>query len=213
VWALALLGALHRRAKGYGRRQLFARAAGDPRRGVAYAFGKGMSPAVKESAREHLPTWFAGVGYHLGIFAGFGYVALLLAGVELHGVLRLGFQVPLLAGALCGTGLLAKRAFTPRLRRLSCPDDLLSNLLTTVFVALACARTISLRLDAVFLVETMLLLLWVPLGKIRHCLFFFTTRYHMATHFGRRGTFPPSTILPGTFLPGASPPGTFPPRA
>ena len=126
---------------------------------------KGCRPAAKESAREHLPTWFAGVGYHLGIFAGLGYLALLLVGVEPDGILRRGFQVPLLAGALCGTGLLAKRAFTPRLRGLSCPDDFLSNLLATAFVALACARTISLRLDAVFLAETMLLFLWVPLGK------------------------------------------------
>jgi len=202
-WALALLGALHRRAKGYGRRDLHAHAAGDPRKGVVYAFGEGMSPAAKESAREHLPTWFAGVGYHLGIFAGLGYVALLMVGTELDGMLRLGFQAPLLAGALCGTGLLVKRAFTPRLRALSCPDDFLSNLLTTAFVALAFARTISAHLDAVFLAETILLFLWVPLGKIRHCLFFFPTRYHMATHFGRRGTFPP----------GPFPPAPLPPRA
>lgn len=199
VWAVALVGALHMRARGYGRRELFARAAGDPRKGVAYAFGKGMSPAAKESAREHLPTWFAGVGYHLGIFAGLGYVALLLVGIEPDGILRWGFRVLLLAGSLCGIGLLAKRALTPHLRRLSCPDDFLSNSLATAFVALACARTIFSRLDAVFLAETMLLFLWVPLGKIRHCLFFFTTRYHMATHFGRRGTLPPGTFPPGTF--------------
>jgi hypothetical protein len=207
-WALVLLGALHRRAKGHGRRELFARAARDPRRGIAYAFGRGMSPAAKESAREHLPTWFAGVGYHLGILAGLGYVALLLVGVEPDGFLRSGFQVVLLAGGLGGTGLLAKRAFTPRLRALSCPDDFLSNLLATAFVALAFARTISMHLDAVLLSETMLLFLWVPLGKIRHCLFFFTTRYYMATHFGRRGTIPPGATPPGTF-----PPATFPPRA
>lgn len=156
-----------------------------------------MSPSAKESVREHLPTWFAGVGYHLGIFAGLGYVALLLVGVEVEGILLRVLQVPLLAGAFCGTGLLAKRAFTPRLRGLSCPDDFLSNLLATVFVALAFARTISLGVDAVFLAETMLLFFWVPLGKIRHCLFFFTTRYYMGTHFGRRGTFPPDTGLTG----------------
>jgi nitrate reductase gamma subunit len=160
-----------------------------------------MSPAAKESAREHLPTWFAGVGYHLGIFAGLGYVALLLVGIEPEGTLRWGLRVLLLAGALCGIGLLAKRTLTPHLRGLSCPDDFLSNLLATAFVALACARTIFLRLDAAFLAETMLLFLWVPLGKIRHCLFFFTTRYHSATHFGRRGTFPPGTIPSGTFPP------------
>jgi hypothetical protein len=36
------------------------------------------------------------------------------------------------------------------------------------------------------------LLLYVPLGKIRHCLFFFATRYHTGIYFGRRGTLPPA---------------------
>ena len=65
------------------------------------------------------------------------------SGSKSTGILLRVLQVPLLAGALCGTGLLAKRAFTPRLRGLSCPDDYLSNLLATAFVALAFARTIS----------------------------------------------------------------------
>ena len=191
VWALALLGALHRRAKRYGRRVLYAPPAGDSRQGVIYAFGKGMSPAAKESARGHLSTWFAGVGYHLGIFAGLCYVALLLLGIEPEGIFRRGLQILFLAGALCGTGLLLKRTFTARLRRLSSPDDFLSNLLATAFIALAGARTISASVETLFLAETVLLLFWVPLGKIRHCFFFFTTRFHLATHFGRRGTFPP----------------------
>ncbi len=185
------MGALHLRARNYGHRALFATPAGDRRRGVVYAFGKGMSPAAKESAREHLPTWFAGVGYHLGIFAGFGYLILLLAGVEPAGVLQRGLTGLLLVGAGCGAGLLLKRCFSPHLRRLSSPDDFISNPLATGFVALACARTISASFETAFLAQTVLLLLWVPLGKIRHCLFFFTTRFHLATHFGRRGTFPP----------------------
>ena len=36
-----------------------------------------------------------------------------------------------------------------------------------------------------------LLLAYAPLGKIRHCLFFFTTRSAFGTFFGRRGTYPP----------------------
>jgi hypothetical protein len=207
AWTLIVLGALHARARAWGRRELFAPAAGDPRQAVVYAFGRGMWPDAKESARENLPTWFAGVGYHLGIFAGLGYVALVLAGVEPGGALRRGFQVALLAGALCGTGLLVKRVVTPRLRGLSCPDDFLSNLLTTAFTGLAFARTVSVGLGGIFLAETILLLLWLPLGKIRHCLFFFTTRHHMAVHFGRRGAYPPGTRAAGTFPAGTVPPG------
>jgi hypothetical protein len=40
-------------------------------------------------------------------------------------------------------------------------------------------------------VVAMGLFLYVPLGKIRHCFFFFAARCHMGAHFGRRGTFPP----------------------
>ena len=36
----------------------------------------------------------------------------------------------------------------------------------------------------------MLLLAYAPLGKIRHCLFFFIARGHLGRHYGRRGTFP-----------------------
>lgn len=219
AWALTVLGGLQLRASGYGRRELFAPPAGNRRNAVVYAFGKGMWPAAKESARENLPTWFAGVGYHLGIFAGFGYLVLLLIGFEPVGLLRWSFQVVLIAGALCGTGLLVKRVVTPHLRRLSCPDDFLSNLLATAFTALAFLRTVSRGLEVVFLAHTILLFLWLPLGKIRHCLFFFTTRYHMAAHFGRRGVFPPCAIPGGAdptntiHLRGANPPAACPPGA
>jgi len=192
AWALVLLGALQQRARAYGQRVLFAAAAGDPRRGVIYGFGKGMSPAAKESVREHLPTWFAGIGYHLGIVAALGFLVLIVTGLEAPEPLRRGLQVLLAAGTLAGTGLLGKRILQRHLRRLSRPDDYISNTLTTAFLALALARTIWPRLEGVFLAESILLLLWVPLGKIRHCLFFFTTRYQMAAHFGRRGTFPPA---------------------
>jgi hypothetical protein len=43
---------------------------GNWKKGVVYAFGVGMLPWEKESARQHLPTYIAGILYHLGIFAG-----------------------------------------------------------------------------------------------------------------------------------------------
>jgi hypothetical protein len=39
--------------------------------------------------------------------------------------------------------------------------------------------------------EAVLLLVYAPLGKIRHCLFFFSTRSQLGAFFGRRGTYPP----------------------
>jgi hypothetical protein len=196
AWALIALTAMILRTRAHGRIEYFAPAAGRAMGGIAYAFGPGMSPTAKESAREHLATWFAGVGYHIGIFAGFAVLASLIAGVLSNGALAPGawlriLQVICLVGALCGAGLLIKRAASPQLRRLSCPDDYVANLLTTMFAGLASVAPLSPTLHRIWLAETIVLLLYMPIGKIKHCFFFFTTRYYLGTHFGRRGVFPP----------------------
>jgi len=191
AWALLALTALVIRARAYGKLEYFTPAAGNPMAGVAYAFGPGMSPTTKESAREHLPTYFGGVGYHLGIFTSLAYLVLLVAGVGFGGFMLRIVQALTLLGALCGASLLIKRILTPHLRGLSCPDDYVANLLTTGFAGLAFAAAVSPRLQPAFFGEAAVLLLYMPLGKIKHCFFFFTTRYYMGAHFGRRGTFPP----------------------
>jgi len=191
AWALLALTALIVRARAWGRVEYFARAAAPPMAGVVYAFGAGMSPTAKESAREHLTTYLAGVAYHIGVFASLAYLVLLVAGVGIGGVVLLVLQLLTLLATICGATLLIRRVADRQLRRLSCPDDYVANLLTTGMVALACVATVSPRLQAPFLGESALLLLYMPLGKIKHCFFFFTTRYYLGAHFGRRGTFPP----------------------
>ena len=191
TWALLALTAMMVRAHAYGRVGPFASPAGRSAAGVAYVFGPGMSPLAKESAREHLPTYFAGVGYHLGIFTSLVFLATLLAGASLAAPFLRVVQVLSLGGALCGAGLLSKRLITPNLRRLSCPDDYIANLLTTGLAALAFATALFPAVQAAFLAEAAVLFLYAPLGKIKHCFFFFSTRYYLGDHFGRRGTLPP----------------------
>jgi hypothetical protein len=191
AWALLALVALVLRARSFGKPEYFARPAGRAMAGVAYAFGPGLSPTAKESTREHLPTYFAGVGYHAGILAGLAYLVLVLAGAALGDHLPRVIQALCLLGSLCGAGLLIKRLLSAHLRGLSCPDDYAANVLTTGFVALACASASSPALTPAFLAEAAILMAYVPLGKIRHCCFFFPTRYYLGAHFGRRGTFPP----------------------
>lgn len=182
------------RARAFGRRPLYAPAAGSAARGVFYAFGPGMSPMAKESTRTHPWAYALGVAYHLGVFAAFGYLLLLLIGAErvLDPAMLPGraLGVLLFAGVLGGLGLLVRRFTTAHLRGLSVPDDAVANLLTTGFVALAGARLWSPALEPALLATAMLLLCYVPLGKIRHCVFFFVSRRHLGRHFGRRGTFP-----------------------
>ncbi len=194
AWAILALAASLLRVRAYGRRVLFAKAAGDPATGVRYAFTKGMRPTAKESVQTAMPSFLAGTAYHVGVFSAFALLALELAGLS---VARLGLSALVaaraltLAGALSGLALLTKRTVEPHLRRLSCPDDYLSNTLATAFAALACAATFSPGLRAPWLAAAAALLVYAPLGKIRHCAFFFSSRYHLGSFFGRRGTYPP----------------------
>jgi hypothetical protein len=191
AWAILALAFLHLKAKGYGKRTLFSKPSGDPAQGVLYAFTKGMAPWAKESVRMNLPSYMAGVAFHAGVFTAFGLLLAAIIGLTLPAFLVLMARVLTLGGAIGGFSLLGKRILKPQLRGLSCPDDFVSNLLSSLFVALAFAHTFSPSLERLWMGEAVLLLLYAPLGKIRHCLFFFTTRYHLGAFFGRRGTFPP----------------------
>ena len=182
------------RTRSFGLRPPVAPPAGSARRGVLYAFGPGMAPNAKESTRTHPVVYALGVSYHLGVFTAFGVLLwALTAGRDgaapappagaVAGVLTvLGFTG--------GAALLVRRARTALLRAISVPDDYVANLLTTVFIALAGLRLRAPGLEPLLLAWAMLLLCYLPLGKIRHCLFFFASRYHLGRHYGRRGTFP-----------------------
>ena len=176
---------LHRQVSAYGERVLHAPAAGDPAAGVHYAFTGAMNPGAKESVREHLPSYLAGLAFHAGIFMALGLLVASLCGASLPATLRWLCRVPLIVGTMGGTGLLLKRLLRSELRGLSHPDDFLSNLLATAFVTLALIG------GTAWLLSATLLLVYAPLGKIRHCLFFFLARRNLGAFFGRRGVFPP----------------------
>jgi hypothetical protein len=196
VWALVALASLGMRTRAWGRRTLHAPPAGDAAAGARYAFTKGMLPRAKESVRTHLPSYVAGLVFHAGVFASFGLLAAGLAGFGPGSALaRLGGAAAG-AGALAGLGLLGKRIASPVLRGLSCPDDYVANFLTTAFAALAAVATFIPGTRGAWIVAGAALLLYVPVGKIRHCLLFFPARYELGRFFGRRGTFPPSSRRP-----------------
>lgn len=194
AWALLALATLALRTRAWGRRALHAPPAGDAAAGARYAFTKGMLPQAKESVRTHLPSYAAGVVFHTGVFASFGLLVASLAGFApgTSGLVRLGGAVAA-AGALAGLGLLGKRVASPVLCGLSCPDDYVANLLTTTFEALAAVAAFLPGAREAWLVAGAALLLYVPIGKIRHCLLFFPARNELGRFFGRRGAFPPAS--------------------
>ena len=193
AWALLALAALAFRTRAWGRRTLHAPPAGDAAAGARYAFTKGMPPQAKESVRTHLPSYVAGLVFHAGVFASFGLLAASIAGFAPGSPLvRLGGAAAG-AGALAGLGLLGKRVASKVLRGLSSPDDYVANVLTSMFAAFASVAAFVPAARAAWLTAGVALLLYVPVGKIRHCFLFFPARYELGRFFGRRGTFPPAS--------------------
>ena len=158
-------------------------------KGILYAFTTGMMPWEKESAARHLPTFLAGIVYHVGVFSFFVYLICLLffPGVRFP---ILALRIVVAAGAVAGLGLLVKRSIKPQLRALSCPDDFASNALVDACLILALLHTWLPQLETVLLAASLLLFIYMPLGKIRHCFFFFYTRILFGIFFGRRGVYP-----------------------
>jgi hypothetical protein len=174
----------------YGRSRLRSVPRADWRKGVIYAFGKGMMPWEKESARKHLLTYLAGFGYHFGIFSAFIYLYAAVFSIQVPPAAGMILKILTGAGLIFGLGLFIKRSAKNDMRRISSPDDFASNLLVDLFLLLALLNMFGVPARNLFYGESILLLLYIPVGKIRHCFFFFYSRIIFGRFYGRRGVFP-----------------------
>jgi nitrate reductase gamma subunit len=111
----------------------YAPPSGSIKAGIQYSFTGAMSPLKKESAFLHLPTYTAGIIYHIGTFISVFLIFILWADVIFPPALSWGLASFMLVSALCGIGILFKRMIKKGLRELSNPDDYISNVLVTVF--------------------------------------------------------------------------------
>jgi hypothetical protein len=189
LFSLSALVVLFVRALSSGRRGELATPAGSAGRGVLYAFGRGM--VEKESVALHRLTFIAGILYHGAVFTAFFYLFWI---VFLPSAARPlpAFRTVLAIGTAVGLALLVKRAVKAPLRRLSCPDDFFANLFIDLFLGATLLHTFIPAFEPLLFAGATLLFLYIPLGKIRHCFFFFFTRLAFGTHFGRRGALPGS---------------------
>jgi hypothetical protein len=180
------------RTRAHGSKPKYAVPSGSERAGVMYAFFKGMLPSEKESVRKHLPTFFAGILYHFGILCALTLLALELAipTVDLSGSPILTLRLGLVAGFVSGVALLVKRISFRKMRLISTADDFIANLLVDLFIGLALIHQFSMNTEIAYVVVANLLFLYIPLGKIRHCAYFFCTRTIFGKLLGRRGVLP-----------------------
>jgi hypothetical protein len=170
----------------------YAPPSGNVRAGIQYSFTGAMSPIKKESAFLHLPTYTAGLIYHLGTFLSVVLIFMVWADVVLPPALAWGLAAFLLVSVICGIGILIKRMVKTGLRELSNPDDYISNILVTAFQIL---MGLALAFGTLFVpwlfLAAGLLLLYIPLGKLKHLLYFFAARWQLGLFYGRRGVWPP----------------------
>lgn len=189
-YAVVALVILTARTRSFGVRPIYAKPEGSARRGVLYAFFQGMLPWEKESVGAHLPTFIAGLLYHAGVFAALLFLLLLVLRVQPSMFASQVMRLFTFVSFVSGLGLLIKRVTSRKMRVISVPDDFIANALVDLFVGIAFAATISSLFTPVFLIVALVLFLYMPLGKIRHCVFFFYTRVVFGVFFGRRGVLP-----------------------
>ncbi|MEI6887980.1 MAG: hypothetical protein ACOYM0_10210 [Bacteroidales bacterium] len=160
--------------------------------GIQYSLTLAMSPVKKESAFLHLPTYTAGLIYHLGTFLSVFLIFILWADVIFPPSLSLGLASFMLVSALCGLGILVKRMIKKGLRELSNPDDYISNILVTAFqIMMALSLAFGTMFTPWLFLTAGLLLLYIPVGKLKHMLYFFAARWQLGLFYGRRGVWPP----------------------
>ncbi|MEI8005271.1 MAG: hypothetical protein WCI48_03620 [Bacteroidota bacterium] len=188
----------------------FAPPAGNVKEATLYSFTGAMSPLKKESAFLHLPTYTAGIIYHLGTFISLFLMFFMWADFVFPKPLAGGLASFMLISSGCGASILIKRFVNQGLRHLSSPDDYISNILVTAFQVISGLILLfpGLFASAYFIIAA-LLLLYIPVGKLKHLLYFFFARMQLGFFFGSRGVWPPqsNTINPGKPRPKVPPQG------
>jgi len=172
---------------------------GNVNKGVIYSGTIAMMPQHKESAYLHLPTYSMGIIFHIGIF-----IALLLYILSffinfsiwlqeypwLHALLLMGFII----STSCGVALFLKRIVKKSLRQLSHIDDFLSSGLVTLFQCMTLLFLFFLHNPTIitcYYISAILLFTYMPVGKLKHLLYFFAARYHLGFFYGWRNVWPP----------------------
>jgi hypothetical protein len=189
LWAGIALLAQVWAARSGGRRD-YSRRAGSPRRGVTYSFTTAMLPAHKESVKLHPVEFGLGVVLHAGVFAALAQVAATAIAPAASGKWHFVMTPLAVIGLAAGLTLLVRRAHSVELRAINVPDDYLANAATCGLLALAAVAPLLGELP--LLTYAVLLLVYLPLGKLRHCVFFFVARGDFGRRLGYRGVYPPA---------------------
>jgi len=189
VWAVVALIWQVLAARGGGRRE-YSLPAGAPLLGIAFNFTYAMLPTHKESARLHPFKFAVGMLLHAGILAALSVVVLAVAWPTAARAAA-PWLVPLLALALpAGLYLLVRRALDPTLRAMTSFDDFLAITAVIALLVLTGLFGGGLLRPTVVIAFAIPFFAYLPLGKLRHAMFFFVARADYGRRLGHRGVFP-----------------------
>jgi nitrate reductase gamma subunit len=169
----------------------FSQATGNPKAAMPYAFIGAMSPTKKESAFLHLPTYVAGMIYHMGTFLSLTIFFIILLNFNLPTSISWLLAGTFVVSGICGFGILIKRMVKSQLRQLSNADDYVANFLVSFFQIITALTLLSGTLLPLYFIMAGILFLYIPVGKLKHTVYFFAARYHLGFFFGRRNVWPP----------------------
>jgi len=163
--------------------------------GITYAFTQGMMPWAKESTRIHMLAYLRGIGFHVGIFTAIGTVIISPFWGTLPSLLSMTLFWVLMLGTALGAAGGVMRIVEHNLRGLSLPDDHFAVWLTTLFIVVTGLALLKEAFVIPMYIISAITFVYVPLGKIRHCLYFFFSRIFFGKFFGRRAVFPHPEII------------------
>jgi hypothetical protein len=158
--------------------------------GITYAFTTGMMPWAKESTRIHMIAYLRGIGFHIGIFSAMGTVTVSPFWRFIPPLLSLTLFWILILGAFLGAAGGLMRIAEHNLRGLSLPDDHFAVWLATLFITVTGLGLMNEAFVIPMYIIAAITFVYIPLGKIRHCLYFFFSRIFFGKFFGRRAVFP-----------------------
>lgn len=159
---------------------------GSPQKGALYAFTMGMMPWTKEVVRKKPFPYVRGVAFHMGIFIGLAALVVSPWWHLLPEWARLALAAATGGGALLGLIGAAMRVIEKHLRAISTPDDHASVLIVNIFLATICIALLQSNWMPVMYLVSAVMLVYIPMGKIRHCIYFFFSRFFYGQFVGRR---------------------------
>lgn len=192
VWAVASLAWQAWRSRSHFGREMAA-PRGRSADGVRYALIKAVEPGKKESVTLHPGAFVLGLGLHLGAIGSLILTCALAALPAFQESLKIGALILAPIGLTAALVLLVRRALSPELRPISPLMDYLANLAVTAFLIVVLLFGLGwIRANGVAWTAA-LLLVYLPLGKLRHGIFFFLARAELGTRLGWRGAYPPES--------------------